>query len=316
MSGSLTMPNRAGQTAASARPHVRRKDNLVAYLFLLPWLVGLFIFTLGPIVASAYLSFTDYDLLTTPEWNGLFNYERLIMRDGRYADAVSVTARYVLISVPLQLLFALLVAAVLNRGLAALSFYRAIYYLPSLLGGSVAIAILWKQVFGLEGIFNQFLALFGVEGMSWIGTPSTALYTLMVLRIWQFGSPMLIFLAGLKQIPPELYQAAEIDGAGSVAKFLRITIPLLTPIIFFNLIMQMISAFQAFTPAFIISGGGGGPADSVLFYTLYLYQQGFSNFRMGYASAMAWILLLIIGIFTAVAFLSSRYWVYYEDETR
>jgi multiple sugar transport system permease protein len=160
------------------------------------------------------------------------------------------------------------------------------------------------------------LALVGVEGISWIGTPSTALYTLMVLRIWQFGSPMLIFLAGLKQIPPELYQAAEIDGAGSVAKFFRITVPLLTPIIFFNLIMQMISAFQAFTPAFIISGGGGGPADSVLFYTLYLYQQGFSNFRMGYASAMAWILLMLIGVFTAIAFLSSRYWVYYEDEAR
>ena len=316
MSGSLTIPGQSAQTGSKSRLSRRGKNNLIGYLFLLPWLAGLLIFTLGPIVASAYLSFTDYDLLTSPEWNGLFNYTRLLTRDDRYAAAVSVTARYVLLSVPLQLVFALLVAVVLNRGLRALSFYRAIYYLPSLLGGSVAIAILWKQVFGLEGLFNQFLALFGVEGMSWIGTPSTALYTLILLRIWQFGSPMLIFLAGLKQIPPELYEAAEIDGASSVAKFFRITLPLLTPIIFFNLIMQMISAFQAFTPAFIISGGGGGPVDSVLFYTLYLYQQGFSNFRMGYASAMAWILLLIIGIFTAVAFLSSRYWVYYEDEAR
>ncbi len=316
MSDSLIISSQSKRSGIASRLGRRGKENLVAYLFLLPWLAGLFIFTLGPILASAYLSFTDYDLLTSPEWTGLSNYTRLLTRDNRYATSLGVTARYVFLSVPLQLIFALLVATILNRKLAALSFYRAVYYLPSLLGGSVAIAILWKQVFGMEGLFNQFLAIFGVQGMSWIGTPSTALYTLIVLRIWQFGSPMLIFLAGLKQIPPELYEAAEIDGANPVAKFFRITLPLLTPIIFFNLIMQMISAFQAFTPAFIISGGGGGPVDSVLFYTLYLYQHGFSNFRMGYASAMAWILLVLIGIFTAIAFLSSRYWVHYEDETR
>jgi multiple sugar transport system permease protein len=310
------MPNRAAPAAARSWLSRRGKENLVGYLFMLPWLAGLFIFTLGPMIASAYLSFTSYDLLTSPKWNGLFNYTRLITRDGRYATSVDVTATYVLLSVPAQLVFALFVAIILNRGLRGLSFYRAIYYLPSLLGGSVAIAILWKQVFGLNGLFNQFLALVGIKGMSWIGTPETALYTLIVLRIWQFGSPMLIFLAGLKQIPQELYEAAEIDGAGRVAVFFRITLPLLTPILFFNLIMQMISAFQAFTPAFIISGGGGGPADSVLFYTLYLYQQGFSNFRMGYAAAMAWILLIIIGFFTAIAFLSSRYWVYYQDEEK
>ncbi len=316
MSDSLTVPGSPAQTGASSRLSRRAKENLVGYLFLLPWLVGLFVFTVGPMLASAYLSFTNYDLLTPPEFNGLYNFQRLLTRDTRFATAASVTARYVLLSVPLQLVFALFVAAILNRGLRALSFYRAVYYLPSLLGGSVAIAILWKQVFGLEGLFNEFLAVFGIQGMSWIGTPSTALYTLIILRIWQFGSPMLIFLAGLKQIPPELYEAAEIDGTRSVAKFFRITLPLLTPILFFNLIMQMISAFQAFTPAFIISGGGGGPADAVLFYTLYLYQQGFSNFRMGYASAMAWILLVVIAVFTAVAFLSSRYWVYYEDEAK
>ena len=315
MDGSMSFSGRAG-IGGRSRQGIHAKDNLTAYLFLTPWLIGLFVFTVGPILVSAYLSFTNYDLLTSPEFNGLFNYTRLLTRDNRFAAAVSVTARYVLISVPLQLAFALFVAGILNSGLAGLSYYRAIYYLPSLLGGSVAIAVLWKQVFGLEGLFNQFLALAGIQGISWIGTPSTALYTLMALRVWQFGSPMLIFLAGLKQIPQELYEAAEIDGARSISKFFRITLPLLTPIVFFNLIMQMISAFQAFTPAFIISGGGGGPADSVLFYTLYLYQQGFSNFRMGYASAMAWILLVIIGIFTAVAFLSSRYWVYYEDEAR
>ncbi len=213
MSGSLTMPESAAQNQIGRRLSRSGKENLIGYVFLLPWLIGLFVFTIGPMLASAYLSFTNYDLLTAPEWSGLFNYERLLTRDNRYAAALSVTARYVFLSVPLQLVFALLVAAILNRGLRALSVYRAIYYLPSLLGGSVAIAILWKQVFGLEGLFNQFLAMVGVEGMSWIGTPSTALYTLIILRIWQFGSPMLIFLAGLKQIPAELYEAAEIDGA-------------------------------------------------------------------------------------------------------
>lgn len=292
------------------------RESWVAYLFLLPWLIGLVVFTLGPILASAWLSFTNYDLFTSPEWVGLNNYIRLVTRDARFAKALGVTFRYVLLSVPLQLLFALLVAAVLNRGLMGLSLYRAAYYLPSLLGGSVAIAILWRQIFGMNGLFNQVLSLVGIQGISWIAEPGTALYTLILLRVWQFGSPMLIFLAGMKQIPQELYEASEIDGASTMTKFMRITVPLLTPIIFFNLIMQMVSAFQAFTPAFLISGGTGGPADSVLFYTLYLYQQAFSNFRMGYASAMAWILLAIIGLFSAIAFLSSRYWVYYEDETR
>ena len=306
-------PASTASPASSARLNKRLRANLVGYAFMLPWLLGLLIFTLGPMVASAYLSFTRYELFTAPEWHGLANYERLLLRDGRYHNSIEVTSTYVFLSVPLQLIFALAVALVLNRGLRALSIYRAIYYLPSLLGGSVAIAILWRQVFGLDGLLNQFLALFGVEGISYIGTPETALYTLILLRIWQFGSPMIIFLAGLKQIPRSLYEASEIDGATKWQQFWRITLPLLTPIVFFNLIMQMIGAFQAFTPAFIISGGSGGPVDATLFYTLYLYQQGFGNFRMGYASAMAWILLVVIALFTAVAFLSSRYWVYYED---
>jgi multiple sugar transport system permease protein len=187
--------------------------------------------------------------------------------------------------------------------------YRGIFYLPSLLGGSVAIAILWRQVFGAEGLVNNLL---GLEG-SWISRPSTVLSTLIVLAAWQFGSPMIIFLAGLKQIPQDLYDAAAVDGAGKVSTFLRITLPLLTPIIFFNLVLQMIGAFQAFTPAFIISGGTGGPSDSTLFYTLYLYKKGFEFLDMGYASAMAWVLLLIIAVFTAVAFYTSRYWVHYGD---
>ncbi len=306
--GVLVSPRRP-----AGRMNKELRKNLVAYSFLAPWLIGFLVFSVGPILASAYLSFTRYDLLTPPEWNGITNYVVMLTKDPRYMNALRVTTTYVFTSVPLQLVLALALATVLNRGIRALSLYRAIYYLPSLLGGSIAIAILWRQVFGLNGMLNQVLALVGIQGISWIGTPDTAVYTLVLLRVWQFGSPMIIFLAGLKQVPRELYEAAEIDGASPWSSFLRITIPLLTPIIFFNLIMQFISAFQAFTQAFIISGGSGGPIDSTLFYTLYLYQQGFTSFRMGYASAMAWILLGIIGGMTLISFLSSKYWVYYES---
>ncbi|WP_407690828.1 carbohydrate ABC transporter permease [Rubrobacter tropicus] len=302
---------------SGGRSRRQQGENLWGYLFLAPWFLGLFALTLGPMLASLYFSFTDFDLLTAPTWVGLENYVRMFTEDPRYMQSLKVTFIYVALSVPLELAFALLVAVLLNRGIRALGTYRAIYYLPSLLGGSVAIAIMWRQVFGGDGLFNQFLALLGWEtAPSWISTPGTALYTLVLLRVWQFGSPMVIFLAGLRQIPQELYDAAAVDGAGKVSRFLRITIPLLTPIIFFNLVLQLIRAFQAFTPAFIVSGGSGGPSDSTLFYTLYLYQEGFANFRMGYAAAMAWVLLLIIGTFTAANFLMSRYWVHYEDDGR
>jgi len=205
---------------------------------------------------------------------------------------------------------------VLDRGLSGLAFYRSVLYLPSLLGGSVAIAVLWKQIFGYDGLINSGLALVGIDGPSWISNPDHALNTLVALRVWQFGSPMVIFLAGLRQVPAELYEAAAIDGANAFAKFRRITLPLLAPVVFFNLILQTIDAFKAFTPAFIVSGGTGGPIDSTLFYTLYLYQEGFGYFRMGYASALAWFLFLLIGTFTAAAFLTSRYWVHYEDTRR
>jgi multiple sugar transport system permease protein len=194
-----------------------------------------------------------------------------------------------------------------------LSFYRSVYYLPSLLGGSVAIAVLWRQIFGTSGLINQLLALVGIEGMGWIADPSTALGTLMVLNVWTFGAPMVIFLAGLRQIPTMYYEAASVDGASKVRQFATITMPLLTPIIFFNLVLQIIGAFQSFTQAFVVSGGTGGPADSTMFFTLYLYQQGFGNFNMGYASAMAWLLLLIIAAFTFINFIASKWWVFYDD---
>jgi multiple sugar transport system permease protein len=290
------------------------RQNAAAYLFLSPWIVGFVVLTLGPIIASAYLSLTNYDLFNAPVWAGLDNYTRMFTADGRYFTALKVTFTYVFLSVPLKLAFALAVALMLNRGLAGLGVYRAVYYLPSLLGGSVAIAIMWREIFSYDGIINRMLLVFGIDGPSWISNPTYSLYTLVALAVWQFGSPMVIFLAGLKQIPQDLYDAAAVDGAGTWRKFISVTLPMLTPIIFFNFIMQLIGSFQAFTPSYIISGGTGGPADSTLFYTLYLYEQGFTNFQMGYASAMAWVLVGIIATATAISFASARYWVHYGDE--
>jgi multiple sugar transport system permease protein len=283
------------------------------YLFLLPWLIGFFALTLGPVLASLYLSFTDFDLLRDPRWIGLDNYVRITTSDPKFSAAMRVTFLYVALAVPFKLVFALAVAMILNRGIAGLPLYRAMFYLPSLLGASVAIAVLWRKVFAGDGLVNQLLAQFGIEGPSWISNPDYSLYTLVALTVWQFGSPMIIFLAGLRQIPRGLYEAAEVDGATRAQQFWRITLPLLTPVIFFNAVVQTIDAFKAFTPAFIISSGTGGPIDSTLFYTLYLYQEAFAFFRMGYAAALAWILVVIIAAFTAFSFLTSRYWVHYDD---
>lgn len=292
----------------------RRRETLTAFLFLAPWFVGLIVITAGPLVSSLYLSFTDYSLIGDANWVGLDNYSRMFTEDPRFMKALSNTAIYVFVSVPLQLTFALALALLLDRGVSGLPIYRSIYYLPSLLGSSVAIAILWRQIFGADGLFNDFLGFFGVEGTSWVANPDTALGTLIVLNVWTFGSPMVIFLAGLRQIPHSYYEAAEIDGAGRVRQFISITLPLLTPIIFFNLVLQLINAFQSFTQAFVVSGGNGSPADSTLFYTMYIYLKGFGpSLEMGYASAMAWVLVLIIAMLTAVNFLMSKYWVFYSD---
>jgi multiple sugar transport system permease protein len=290
--------------------------NAAGYLFLLPWLIGFLGLTLGPTLASLYLSFTDYDLLTPPRWAGLKNYQYAFTMDQRLGNALTVTFTYVLWSVPLKLAAALGLAMILDRSVRGVGFYRATFYLPSLLGASVAIAVLWRQIFGAEGLVNQFLAIFGIQGPAWVSHPDYALSTLVVLAVWQFGSPMIIFLAGLRQIPQDLYEAASMEGASGWRQFWKITLPLLAPVIFFNLVLQTIEGFKAFTQAFIVSGGTGGPIDSTLFYSLYLYEEAFANFRMGYASALAWLLLIIIAIFTAIAFGTSKYWVYYEDEGR
>jgi multiple sugar transport system permease protein len=291
---------------------VRRSDNKAAFWFLAPWFAGLLFITVGPVLASFGLGFTKYNLIQPPKFIGFANFAR-IFSDERLHNALGVTFTYVLVSVPLQLACALGVALLLDRGLRGLAFYRSAFYLPSLLGSSVAIAVLWTQVFGAEGLLNRVLSFVGIEGRGWISDPDTALSTLIVLNVWTFGSPMVIFLAGLRQIPAVYYEAASIDGASKWSQFWRITLPLLSPILFFNLVLQIIHAFQSFTQAFVVSGGTGGPSDSTMFYTLYLYQQGFSRFDMGYASALAWFLLLIIAAFTAINFWAAKYWVFYDD---
>jgi multiple sugar transport system permease protein len=302
-----------GAGATSRRPRRKKhKNNLAGYLFLAPWFLGFFGLTLLPMIYSGYLSFTKFDLLTAPKWIGLQNFSQML-HDEKFRQSVKVTLIYVFTSVPLKLVVALLIAVALNRGLRGLGFYRSVFYLPSLLGASVAVAVMWRQIFSQQGLFNQFLSWFGVRGADWIGDPRYALWTLVLLAAWQFGTPMLIFLAGLKQLPKDLYEVAELDGAGKVRIFFKITLPLLSPMIFFNLVLETINAFQTFTPAYVVSGGDGGPIDSTLLYTLYLYQRGFTSFQMGYASAMAWVLFLVIGAFTAVYFATARRWVTYGD---
>lgn len=289
------------------------QNHAPGYLFLLPWFIGFLGLTIGPIVTSFYLSFTNFDLLTAPRWVGADNYIRMFTADPKFLASMRVTLTFVIFSVPLKLAFALAVALLLNRGMRGLPLYRSLFYLPSLLGASVAIAILWRQIFAGDGLVNHFLAIFGIQGPSWISNPRYSLWTLIILSIWQFGSPMIIFLAGLRQIPQDMYEAASLEGASKWRVFWKITLPLLTPVVFFNAIIQTIEAFKSFTPAFIISAGTGNPINSTLFYTLYLYQEAFGFFRMGYASALAWFLLLLVACFTAFSFLTSKYWVHYED---
>ncbi|AYF27244.1 ABC transporter permease [Micromonospora tulbaghiae] len=318
-----TAPGRTPRTGpAGPRPTRRRAgrarlgEGLAGYVFLSPWLIGLMGVTAIPMLLSLWLSFTDYDILTPlseVRWVGLDNYERMFTADPSYWHAVRVTLTFALIAVPLKLAAALGVALLLNRAWRGVGLFRSLFYLPSLLGGSVALAIVWVNMFNRDGAFNSFLALFGVEGLPWVSDPDWALETLMVLAIWQFGAPMVIFLAGLKQVPTELYEAAAVDGAGAWRRFRAVTLPMLSPVIFFNLVLETINGFQGFTAAFVLSNGTGGPVDSTLMYTLKLYISGFTDLEMGYASAMAWVFLVAIGVVTAVFFSTGRFWVHYSD---
>jgi multiple sugar transport system permease protein len=305
------VPAASGDRAAPPPRRRKRRKDRAGYLFLLPWFIGM-LFTIVPFFASLYLAFTDYNLINPPQWSGLENFRELL-DDPLLRQSLKVTFVYTFVSVPLSLVVALGVAMLLDRGIRGLPIYRAVFYLPSLLGGSVAIVLLWKYIFGYDGIVNDFLGWFGIDGPGWTTDPDHALTTLIILHVWTFGAPMVIFLAGLRQIPAMYYEAAAVDGASKWRQFRSVTLPLLSPIIFFNLIQSLITSFQTFTQGFIMSGGTGGPANSTLFYNLYLYQKGFSEFDMGYASAMAWMLLVIIAAFTALNFLAAKYWVFYEN---
>ena len=263
-------------------------------------------------IRSVYYSFTKFTLLDAPEWIGFRNYERIFSDDETFRQSLTVTLMFVVFSVPLKLVTALLTAMLLNKNIKGISIYRTFIYLPSLIGSSIAVAVLWKNIFGIDGFINKFLGIFGMDGISWISSPGTALGTLIILVAWQFGSSMVIFLAGLKQIPSELYEASSVDGASKLRQFFTITLPMLSPVLLFNLVLQTIGSFQMFTQAFIITKGG--PINSTYMYALYLYERAFARYDMGYASALAWILLVIIGIVTALIFASSRYWVFYETE--
>lgn len=279
-------------------------------LYIAPWLVGLIIFTIYPFIASFILSFTDYKIIYQPQFIGFSNYIKMF-HDQLFWTSMFASFKYVVLTVPLKLIFALFIAMVLNFKLKGINFYRTAYYVPSILGGNVAVAVLWRFLFANNGLINQFLGIFGINPVPWFSSEYPALFTISALRIWEFGSAMVIFLAGLKDIPQELYEAAAVDGATPIRSFFKITIPLLTPIIFFNLVMQIIQAFQEFNGPYLITGGG--PLYKTYLFPLLIYDNAFKYFNMGYASALSWVLFIIIMIFTALVFRSSRYWVFYSD---
>lgn len=288
------------------------RDQVAGYVFIAPFIIGLFAFTIIPIIISLVLSFTRYDILSSPVFIGLDNYVEMF-KDPTFWKSFRVTLFYAVISVPLKLAMALFVAVLFYRGTRLTALYRAVYYLPSIMGSSVAVAVLWKRLFATDGVINSLLGMIGIESeIGWLSRTDTAIWTLIVLSVWQFGSSMLVFLGGLKQIPNSLYEAATVDGCSKPRQFFKITLPMLTPVIFFNLIQQTINAFTAFTQSYVITNGK--PLDSTLFYTVYMYRNSFEYSKMGYGSAMAWFMLLVVSVLTALIFKSSNSWVYRASE--
>lgn len=289
--------------------------NVVGYVFILPFIIGLLVFTVIPFFTSLYLAFTEYNILSPAKWVGLKNFHKMFFEDKLFWTSFWVTFKFALIQVPIKLTVSLLVALVLSKTTRLTGYYRAAFYIPSLMGSSVAIALLWKQLFAFNGVINQVLGLLGLpDNQRWLGDPKTALGVLISLGVWQFGSSMLIFLAAIKNIPASFHEAAIVDGAGPVRRFFAITLPMITPILFFNLINQVIGSFQAFNSSYLITGGK--PLNTTLYYGVHLYNRAFNHYEMGYGSAMAWFMLLVIAAFTALIFRSSSAWVYYESEGR
>lgn len=292
------------------RLSLNRQEELAFYLFIAPWLIGFVILILGPVVGSFALSLSEWNMAQPPVFVGLNNYLTLITGDELFGKSLRVTSIWVFAGVPLQLIIAYVLALLLNHRLPGIGVLRTLYYLPSVVSG-VAVALLWEWILQPQyGILNTFLRLFGLPGPPWLGSETWALPALILMSLWSTGAPMVIFLAGLQSIPTELYEAADLDGAGSAARFLRVTLPLTTPVVLFNLVIGIINSFQVFTQAFIMTHGG--PNNATLFYVYYLYKVAFEYNRMGYASAMAWILFLIVLVCTLTLFRSSARWVYYE----
>jgi multiple sugar transport system permease protein len=319
MADQVAVPSGTAKTAAdSTNKRVRfnplswifTHPKICGPIFVAPWFIGFVAFTLGPFLASFGLSFLKWSLIGTPRWIGLDNYVKILTDYERFVMAVKNTFVYVLTSVPMRQILALAIAMLLNQKLRGIWLYRSIFYLPTVTSG-VATAILWSQMFGYRmGMLNSGLAKFGVDPVPWLTDIRWALPTLIFISLWNVGSAFVIYLAGLQGVPIHYYEAAEVDGATEWQRFWKITVPLITPSIFFNIVMGFIGSFRVFTQAYIMTGGG--PADRTLFYVLYLFQKGFQDFRMGYASALAWILFLIILAMTLFQMWLSRRWVYYE----
>lgn len=287
------------------------ESKYLGLLYIAPWIIGLLVFTAYPIIASFFLSFTDYNLFEKAEAVGFKNYINLFS-DPVFLKAMRITLKYVALEVPLKLIVSLGVAMILARKLRAINFFRTAYYIPSILGSNVAIAVLWKFLFQSNGLINQVIASFGGQPISWFGEATPALFTIILLRVWEFGSTMVIFLAAIQALPKDVYEAAEVDGSSKINSFLKITLPLLSPTIFFNLIMQLIAGFQEFNAPYLITKGG--PQFGTYLLPMYIYDTTFNKNKMGYASAMSWILFIIIMVLTLITFKNSKYWVFYGDE--
>lgn len=293
------------------KPKRYKKRDYQAFLYLMPWILGMLILQIYPFLCSFYYSFTNYQVSSSPVWTGLENYRYLFAKDTEFWNSVKVTVVYTLYTVPGKLVMALAVAVFLNRNIKGINLIRTLYYIPSLFGGSVAVSVLWKALFIDNGVINSLLTSLSLPTIQFWGDPRYALKTICALEIWQFGSSMVMFLAALKQVPASLYEAASIDGAGKIQSFLKITLPQITPIIFFNLIMQTIQALQNFTSAFVITKGG--PVKSTYVLGMKLYKEGFSYFKMGYASAISWAIFVMIVAVTMLLFRSSSVWVHYDE---
>ena len=293
----------------SSRPFNNKFRGMI---YISPWLIGFAAFQFYPLLASLYYSFTDFNMLSKPNFIGLKNYIDIFTSDTSFMDSVKATFKYVIAVVPCKIIFALVMAVLLNAKLKTMNFYRTIYYLPSILGGSVAVSLLWRFMFMKEGTVNMLLGKLGIASVGWLSDPGLAIFTLGALQVWQFGSPMVLFLAALKQVPSEMYESAKIDGSSPLHSFFKITLPFITPIVLFNIVMQTNNAFQEFTAAFIVTNGG--PMHATYLYAMKLYEEAFNFYKMGYASALSWILFIVIFIFTIIIFKSANLWVFYEDK--